>query len=323
MLKKIIISVTPRVFRLYVLKLKLLLSNPYLWRYWNCTFAIEDKPILLLSMPRSGSSWLGEVLAQQDDVRYLREPITSEYMASLKSGPSFFMPSCCKKNQTYQGSIEKAFTGILNFPNSVIQNPSRWCSVRDKKKLLIKEVNPLFLDFLLTKFDLKIIYLERCAYATAKSFHALGWESKDFFSDRFDKATLQQIFSIKPDLLQQDFYFQMGFLQGIVLAINKPHINDDNVLRVKYESVIASPLQEIIKITNFLNYQHSEKVCEYLLDSLSCETSHKIGSFSTQRNSNFLLEKQLQEQLEPNYSRTMAAFNLAYEQFKSGSKQKH
>ncbi|MEI8623683.1 hypothetical protein P4S67_04000 [Pseudoalteromonas sp. B137] len=112
MLKKIIISVTPRVFRLYVLKLKLLLSNPYLWRYWNCTFAIEDKPILLLSMPRSGSSWLGEVLAQQDDVRYLREPITSEYMASLKSGPSFFMPSCCKKIKPIRALLKKHLQGF-------------------------------------------------------------------------------------------------------------------------------------------------------------------------------------------------------------------
>ncbi|MEL0657431.1 hypothetical protein V6257_20825, partial [Pseudoalteromonas issachenkonii] len=72
--------------------------------------------------------------------------------------------------------------------------------------------------------------------------------------ERFDKTTMDKIISIKPDLLEQDFYLQMGFLQGVILAINEQLLNNDNVLRTLYEDILDNPKEEISKITKFLDY---------------------------------------------------------------------
>ncbi|MCQ8879466.1 sulfotransferase [Pseudoalteromonas shioyasakiensis] len=297
--------------------MKLILKHPLLLRYWNRSFAIAEEPILLLSLPRSGSSWLGEVLAQQDDVRYLREPITSVYMTILSKGVSFFMPNSCKYHALYQTAADNAFNAKLNYPNSVVYKGSDWYDLKNKKKLLIKEVNPLFLHDFMCRFKPKVIYLERCVYATAKSFMALGWKGDDLFSERFDPITLEKILSVKADLLTQDFYFQMGFLQGVILAINEPHFSSNNILRVSYEDIIANPKVEVAKITAFLNYGNTAQVQQYIEESLSSQDSYQVGTFSTKRNSKQLQEKQKQERLEPNYEKTIQAYNLGYTGFKA------
>lgn len=316
MFKKIVINFMPLALRLPIFKLKVLLLNPQLWRFWNQSFAIEGKPILLISLPRSGSSWLGEVLAQQDDVRYLREPITSTYMSLLNKGFSFFMPNCCRNSHFYQEAMNKAFSATLNHPGSVLHNPALWRNPKDKKKLFIKEVNPLFLKYFISNFNPRIIYLERCIYASAKSFFALGWKQDDLFTERFDKTTMDKILSIQPDLLEQDFYFQMGFLQGVILAINEPFLNNDNVLRTRYEDILVNPKEEISKITKFLDYKDVQQVYRYLEDSLSSAEAYQIGCFTTKRDSQQLYKKHAQEKLEPDYIKTIEAHDLAYQKFK-------
>lgn len=316
MFKKRLVQLLPLSWRVGIFKLKLIANHPLLLRYWNSTFAVSNNPILLVSLPRSGSSWLGEVLAQQHDVRYLREPITSIYMTGLAKGVSFFSPECCKSDITYQNAADNAFSATFNFPSSAVHNPRDWNNPNDKKRLLIKEVNPLYLGHFMCCYNPKVIYLERCIYATAKSFLALGWTGEDLFSERFEPKVLEKILSIKADLLEQDFYFQMGFLQGIILAINEPYFAQSNILRVNYENLIENPESEVKKITAFLNYNDPSRVLRYITQSLSCKGPYQVGSFSTQRNSEQLREKHAKEKQEPNYYKTLEAYHLAYTQFK-------
>src|SRR5574339_403438 len=39
----------------------------------------QGPPVLVLSYPRSGSSWVGKILSASPDAAYLREPITRQY----------------------------------------------------------------------------------------------------------------------------------------------------------------------------------------------------------------------------------------------------
>lgn len=314
--KKRILHCFPKRFKVSVFKLKLLVNYPLLLVHWKKKFTIKEQPILILSLPRSGSSWLGEVLAQPQDIRYLREPITSVYMPSVKQGVSFFMPSECLAPKLYKQAITKAFSAKLDYVYGAIHNKARWFKPSVSKKLLIKEVNPLYLKDYLEKHNPLVIYLERDPYSIAKSFAALAWQADDLFSKRFDTQTIDKMLLIKANLLTECFYYQMGFLQGVVKAINEPYLGNSNVLSISYEDLVIDPEGELLKIANFLNLSEIEVINKYACASLSAKQSVTEGEFSTARDQLHLIKKQQQQITEPNYQITKEAYNLAYNEFK-------
>lgn len=314
--KKRILHCFPKRFKVSVFKLKLLVNYPLLLVHWKKKFTIKEQPILILSLPRSGSSWLGEVLAQPQDIRYLREPITSVYMPSVKQGVSFFMPSECLAPKLYKQAITKAFSAKLDYVYGAIHNKARWFKPSVSKKLLIKEVNPLYLKDYLEKHNPLVIYLERDPYSIAKSFAALAWQTDDLFSKRFDTQTINKMLLIKANLLTECFYYQMGFLQGVVKAINEPYLGNSNVLSISYEDLVIDPEGELLKIANFLNLSEIEVINKYACASLSAKQSVTEGEFSTARDQLHLIKKQQQQITEPNYQITKEAYNLAYNEFK-------
>src|SRR5262245_30987828 len=57
-------------------------------------------PILVISIPRSGSSWLGDSLGISSNALYLREPITQKHLAYKRLAPSFFETNSEKLPET-------------------------------------------------------------------------------------------------------------------------------------------------------------------------------------------------------------------------------
>lgn len=317
MIEKQILSMLPHKYRHLALKLNAIVKNPRLWINWNRKFAIEDKPILLVSMPRSGSSWLGEVLAQSRSIRYLREPITSVYMKSALKPVSFFVPDKCMNHTVHEQAVTNAFTAKLNYFNGVIHNKVDWLDPTVKRKLLIKEVNPLYLDYFQSRFDIKVIYLERCPYAIAKSFDALNWRSEELFSRRFDSYTLERLNAIKEDLFEQCFYFQMGFLQGVIRAIVEPSLKLSNSIQVSYENLILDTESELKKIADFLSIDSIRQLTDYIEQSFSDTENANLGSFSTKRNKQQLIDRIEHNKLEKEYLITLQAYELGFNGYKN------
>ncbi|MDI4652074.1 MULTISPECIES: sulfotransferase domain-containing protein [Pseudoalteromonas] len=316
-MEKQVLSIFPHKYRHLVLKLNALLKNPRLWTNWNRNFAIEDKPVLLLSMPRSGSSWLGEVLAQSRSIRYLREPITSVYMKSAFEPVSFFIPDKCLNHTAHDQAVTNAFTAKLNYFNSVLHNKNDWLDPTIKRKLLIKEINPLCLDYFQGKFDIKVIYLERCPYAIAKSFDALNWRSEELFSRRFDLQTLEKLKVIKDDLFEQCFFYQMGFLQGVISAIVEPSLKLSDCIQVSYENLILDTQAELKKIADFLSIDNMKELTDYIVESFSDSQSANLGSFSTKRNKHQLIDRIRNNKLEKEYLITLQAYELGFYGYKN------
>ena len=44
---------------------------------------VRQPPVLLTSLPRSGSSWIGRILGSADEALYLREPLTQAYLKRI------------------------------------------------------------------------------------------------------------------------------------------------------------------------------------------------------------------------------------------------
>ena len=136
-------------------------------------------PLLIISLPRSGSSWVGQILGLSDTSLYLREPITQEYLRSQPPGAlSFFEFTSEEDPYIYQTFGDQAFNGTPSFDASVVVFPAQWRPSRRKcRRVVIKEVNPLVLKWYAERYRPRVIYLIRHPAAVANSFEKMGWTS--------------------------------------------------------------------------------------------------------------------------------------------------
>ncbi|MEI8649062.1 hypothetical protein P4S73_16155 [Paraglaciecola sp. Hal342] len=69
--------------------------------------------ILLLSYPRSGSSWAGKVLATSKQLAYLREPVTQPYLKRFGGEQAVFKAEECHQDiSIYKKLADDAFAGL-------------------------------------------------------------------------------------------------------------------------------------------------------------------------------------------------------------------
>jgi hypothetical protein len=140
--------------------------------------------ILLLSYPRSGSSWIGEVLSHSPDLAYLREPVTQPYHARFSRDQprdTVFLPRPGDAiERYYRRCATAAFAGIPpvelldgSFPARAFR-----LSGRESRRLLVKEVNPLAAGWYLGQFALQLLVLIRHPAAVADSVLRAGWWTK-------------------------------------------------------------------------------------------------------------------------------------------------
>ncbi|MCP4269411.1 MAG: sulfotransferase domain-containing protein [Candidatus Brocadiaceae bacterium] len=270
----------------------LVLSFPQIATFVNKLKPLKQPPVLLVSIPRGGSSWIGSILGSSDSSLYLREPITQSYLNLITSGPSFFEFSVCKEKEAYCLFADNAFKGVPQFNKSIIEYPSQWDFLsRSSRRLVIKEVNPLAISFLIEKYNPKIIYILRHPVPVANSFHVLGWTGEQFKS-RFSRQSLmslEQKFSIN---YNGDFWEQSGALQAIIQNIVMDVLRSSpNFLAIEYEQICTSPLESFTKLFEFCELNLGDEVKEIIKKTSSATADYSIGKYDTFRNSKEMINK--------------------------------
>jgi hypothetical protein len=142
--------------------------------------------VLLLSLPRSGSSWVGATLGAAPDALYLREPVTQSYLARGGGKPPFELAGDTPPAE-YAAAAENAFAGIPIFPGygllpldsparEIVHDPTQWhLSSRRHRRLVIKEVNPYACGYYLRAFSPRVVFLVRHPAAVLLSYQRLRW----------------------------------------------------------------------------------------------------------------------------------------------------
>ena len=155
-----------------------------LWSRFKVTRALADRlsppvrrPVLILSLPRSGSSWVGDVLGAARNALYLREPMNQLH---LKSGgeETLIEFSADEVPQAYEEAARRIADADPHFPQGlgVVKNRRRWRMKRSREaRVVVKEVNPLAIDWMLERLQPRLIFVVRHPAAVALSFVKLGW----------------------------------------------------------------------------------------------------------------------------------------------------
>ena len=204
--------------------------------------------VLVLSLPRSGSSWVGETLGNAKNALYLREPITGTYQARGGTEAVFeFNPATPPKY--YQIAANHAFSGIPVFPKTITKRPEQWSVFhRQYCRIIIKEVNPLALGWYLQNFEPSVIFLVRHPAAVALSWWRLGWRDQWDLDDK------------------RDFFKNHGDFQGKVLQTALRYLkNVDNYKIVMYEELCNQPVSIFRNLFNFTGFEWDEQMEQFIV----------------------------------------------------------
>lgn len=279
-------------------------KSPVLWANYG-TFSkliaqrvpTQFPPVLIISIPRSGSSWVGEVLGFSKNSLYLREPITTTYMNSIKGlGPSFFEIVPGNVPPIYKWSADAAFIGLPTFNKSkIVNNPEKWSILsRTNKRVVIKEVNPLSLEWFIEQYMPRIIYLVRHPAAVANSFYKKGWTQKQF-ERRFSIETLNTL-GVYWDDYSSSFFEEFGALQAFIFQNSIKILRDySDYMIVRYEELCTEPINTYRKLYNFADLDWDGEVERKILKLSEASVSSHTGSSDLNMKSNEMLKKWQEE----------------------------
>ncbi|WP_286233222.1 sulfotransferase domain-containing protein [Thalassotalea sediminis] len=302
----------PFCSRKYVEALKLLYRAPKSFFLIKRPQIIATKT-LVISFPRSGSSWVGAILGSDNESLYLREPVTTSYMLDKANRVSVFELGKCQDAPAYQKYITHALKGKARRANAIFKYPKQTLQNKRSVNLVIKEVNPLTVN-LYNPFVDNTIYLVRHPYAVALSYQALNWQSQSLFEQRFEKAHMSQILACHPNLQQCCFWQQMGYLLGWIEAHTK-HALTNRHLVTRYEDICAAPEEQFDALCNFSSLAFSTMLKARLIRSISGKKAVEKGNFSLQRNISDVANIKIAYSDKSKHDKLINAYLLAGEHF--------
>lgn len=206
----------------------------------------KSPPVLILSLPRSGSSWVGEILGRAPNALYLREPITQSSMQQHGANRPILCVDKAQTDPALQMHAYNAFYGIPDFTQGIVHDAQQWnLRTRTQKRVVIKEVNPLAAEWIISEFMPQVILLVRHPVAVALSYKRLGWLDAPLSDVR---SCLNQI--NKDDLSEltqpsntKDFWFNNGLMQGGCLSYALALLdNYPNAKVIKHEELCEDPI---------------------------------------------------------------------------------
>ena len=224
-------------------------------------FPIVNKPILIISFPRSGSSWVGEIIGTAKSALYLREPITCFYRRKNTEGIIVEVDPNSPP-YIYKKYGNRAFSGIPDFPTEVVKFPDDWkLSKRKSSRLVIKEVNPLAIEWFIKSINPSIVILLRHPAAITLSFLSLNWWKNK----------------------ESSAWFFYGDRIGSVLKILYENILEYRDYKVFfYEDLCRDTVKKFKEMFQYCNLKIDENVMQRIEKTTSCGSINEI--YGTERN---------------------------------------
>lgn len=208
-------------------------------------------PVLILSLPRSGSSWVGATMGRAQNAMYLREPLTQGLNHYGLFETTVFDVNPNDPPRVYAKCAAKAFAGFPAFPDRIAVFRDQW-SLRDRshRRLVIKEVNPLASKWLLQSYTPRALFLIRHPAAVAASYRRQGWRP----------------------LLTDDDWTRHGAYQGRAhrFALDSLEGYDDYRI-IHYEALCADPLPEFSTLFAFAELGWNETTQAFIAETTSSE----------------------------------------------------
>lgn len=267
-------------------------------------------PILVTGTHRSGSTWVGRMLASHPMLAYVHEPLNLDRATGLCAAPvQYFFPYICLENEVdYYPAVRKTieFHFDLNGQWKNLTTPKavgRMCQVylqfaRYRKKgarPLIKDPMAFFAaPWLSNRFNMQVVVLIRHPAAFASSLKLLNWHFP--FSHLLDQRLLMRDYlapfeeSIKEQAAKRhDLVDQAALVWNIFHSVIQRYRGQyGQWIFLRHEDLSQDPMTDFARLLNRLGLDFPPEVVSNIREHcFSADTGDKSRSspFCTQRDS--------------------------------------
>jgi len=216
-----------------------------------CLIRPIERPILIFSTRRSGSTLLMQVIHSQPSVDYIDEPLNlwrlHPHFRRLPHPPSgYFLSLTDAEEESLYGYLQDLLNGKLRFRHrGNLLDPGRTFLVR---RFVMKNINatPL-IDWFTEKFEADIVYLLRHPGAVAESVLRNGWRStaQVYLENSVYSANLNaEQRRVGQRILEEGSPFQKGVLEWCLDNLYPLSVwRDATWLTLSYEEMVMRPLE--------------------------------------------------------------------------------
>jgi hypothetical protein len=238
-----------------------------------------ENTILLCGSGRSGTTWIAEILNNDNQFRYMFEPFHPKLVPIVSHFNSRQYLRASNKNKKYIFPATRILSGRIR---------NLWIDRYNKnmfpKKKLIKDIRiNLLLRWIKTNFPgIRLIFMLRHPFAVASARIRLGW--KDHLYTFFEQKDLVEDF---PFEFFDERYGNVGVFEKQIIMwcienyVPITSLREDEIYILFYENLYSEPLRELESLFNHLNLPGSKSVLEKI----------KKPSTMTKKNSPIIIGK--------------------------------
>lgn len=215
-------------------------------------------------MPRSGSSWVGATLGSAADAAYLREPLT-QYWARGRGKPAVFEPDGTDVPASYRRDADLAFMGVPRFPGDVVRDSRQWRPTGRGRRVVVKEVNPLAVRWLVETYRPRLVYLARHPGAVAESTTRQGWQVHGY--GELFTAARRGTGELREDEVGDDVHTRLGAVQAhaarwVLDVVDRAASYGVEARIQSFESLCLDPLGEFRALFDFAGLRWDDTVAD-------------------------------------------------------------
>ena len=261
------------------------------------------KPVLVTGSPRSGTTWVGRMLAASSQLYYIHEPFNPDY------GPGYGI--CNFKfdhhqayitednEKEYYRPVRKMIEGRYNFYAAILASRSindvkkEWSQKRQFLKYRRKHTLPLIKDpvalmsagWLARRFDINVIVMIRHPAAFVSSMKRLNWHFdpsrwvlsqplllRDYLSPLEDRLKLLK--ESKSDIIEEAALMW----KAMYFVVLKYKIEYPDWIYLRHEDLSRNPVGQFKKLFRMLGLDFTDEVRELIVEySNESNPSHSKG----------------------------------------------
>lgn len=244
----------------------------------------SNRPILVTGSHRSGSTWVGQMIARAPSVAYIHEPFNIKPEPGHFGGEfaSWFTYVCDDNADQFEAYVRRCLE--LKYPLSTklraSKSPANWgrslvswarfvSQKRPGQQPLMKDPLAVFsADWLARKFDMQVIVLTRHPAAFAGSLKKAGWSHP--FDHFLDQPLLMRdhLADFRPQIElfaeeEQDIIDQAILLWNMIHSvIYQYHSEHPDWMFVRHEDISLSPVEQFGAIYDYLGLHYSDAIQE-------------------------------------------------------------
>jgi len=242
----------------------------------------EKPPILVTGSHRSGTTWVGRIIAKSKDIGYINEPLS----LWQKPGILYPRPNVWYKYISEYNSYEylNSFNRMLDFRYNLNKDIKSIISFKDilrliknqlyfyynhllNKRPLIKEPHAIFAsEWMYKKFNTNVVVMIRHPAAFAGSLKRVNWKhpfdhflrQKELIQDHLPKfeKEIERYVKEKKNIIEQAI-----LLWNIIYStVYKYTMKNYDWMFIRHEDISREPEKYFKKIFNYIDVRYTNKI---------------------------------------------------------------